>query len=72
MLQLMCTLQVLGLRAVESVQRRVERSDRGQTAAEYLGIVVVVAAIIAALAAAGFGAKIVGGINKMIDKIIGG
>jgi len=34
------------------------RSERGQAAAEYLGVILVVAAIIAAIAASGLGATI--------------
>jgi Flp pilus assembly pilin Flp len=47
------------------------RDERGQTAAEYLGIIVVVAAIIIAIVgqATGISAKVVSGIGKAIDKI---
>jgi Flp pilus assembly pilin Flp len=47
------------------------RDERGQTAAEYLGIIVVVAAIIIAIVgqATGISQKVVSGIGKAIDKI---
>jgi Flp pilus assembly pilin Flp len=47
------------------------RDERGQTSAEYLGIIVVVAAIIIAIVgqATGISAKVVSGIGKAIDKI---
>ena len=47
------------------------RDERGQTAAEYLGIIVVVAAIIIAIVgqATGISQKVVTGIGKAIDKI---
>jgi len=46
--------------------------QRGQTAAEYLGIVVVVAAIIAAIVGAGLDDKIAGALEKAVDSITGG
>jgi Flp pilus assembly pilin Flp len=47
------------------------RDERGQTSAEYLGIIVVVAAIIIAIVgqANGISAKVVSGIGKAIDEI---
>ena len=47
------------------------RDQRGQTAAEYLGIVVVVAAIIAAIVGAGLDKKIADALGKAIDSITG-
>ena len=47
------------------------RDERGQTAAEYLGIVVVVAAIIAAIVGAGLDDKIANALGKAIDGIAG-
>ena len=47
------------------------REERGQTAAEYLGIVVVVAAIIAAIVGAGLDDKIANALGKAIDGIAG-
>jgi len=68
MLQLMCTFQVLGVRAVESLRRRM-RDDRGQTAAEYMGIVVIVAIIIAAIVATKPGQTIANDIKTKIQDI---
>ena len=48
------------------------RSTRGQTAAEYMGILLVVAVIIGALIAADVDGKIASAANSMIDKIAGG
>ncbi len=45
--------------------------QRGQTAAEYLGIVVVVAAIIAAIVGAGLDDKIAKALSSAIDSIAG-
>ena len=47
------------------------RDERGQTSAEYLGIIVVVAAIIIAIVgqATGISQKVVSGLGKAIDKI---
>ena len=47
------------------------REERGQTAAEYLGIVVVVAAIIAAIVGAGLDDKIAKALSSAVDKIAG-
>lgn len=44
--------------------------ERGQTAAEYLGIIVLVAAIIAGLFATDLGDKILTGITDSIDEIL--
>ena len=43
------------------------REQRGQTAAEYMGILLVVAVIIGAIATSGVGDKISGFIGDMID-----
>jgi Flp pilus assembly pilin Flp len=68
MLQLMCTLRVAGLRVASSLNRR--RSDeRGQTAAEYLGIIVIVAIIIAAIATSSLKTDLAGDITKKIQEI---
>jgi pilus assembly protein Flp/PilA len=66
MLHLMCTLKTTGLRFAES--RR--RGEEGQTAAEYLGIVVVIAIIIAAIAGTDIGGDIAKGIQKKIADIL--
>lgn len=72
MLQLMCTLEVLGFRATEALQRRMTRNDRGQTAAEYLGIIVVIAVIVGILAKSDIGDKLKSNILSMIDKVMKG
>ena len=54
-----------------AVRNRVE-SERGQTAAEYMGILLVVAVIIGALIAAKVHTHIADAANTMIDKIAGG
>ena len=48
------------------------REQRGQTAAEYMGILLVVAVIIGAVATSGIGDKISGFANDLIDEINGG
>jgi len=54
-----------------ALRNRVE-DQRGQTAAEYMGILLVVAVIIGALIAADVDGKIATAANSMIDKIAGG
>jgi hypothetical protein len=46
--------------------------ERGQTAAEYMGILLVVAVIIGALIAADVDGKIAKAAGDMVDKIAGG
>jgi len=48
------------------------KDQRGQTAAEYMGILLVVAVIIGALIAADVDGKIAKAANEMVDKIAGG
>ncbi len=48
------------------------RDQRGQTAAEYMGILLVVAVIIGAIATSGIGGKISGLIGSMIDSVSSG
>ncbi|MEU5167114.1 hypothetical protein [Streptomyces mutomycini] len=55
-----------------SVERMKARGDRGQGAVEYLGIIVVVVAIIAALMLTNIGTTIGGAITAQINKITGG
>jgi hypothetical protein len=45
------------------------RGDRGQVAAEYLGVLLVVAAIVAAVAGGGLAARLAGGIAREICRI---
>ncbi len=47
------------------------RGDRGQTAAEYMGIVVIVAIIIVAIATSGLGNTIATNITTKITEIFG-
>ncbi|MFB8040813.1 Flp family type IVb pilin [Streptomyces hydrogenans] len=48
------------------------RGDRGQTAVEYLGIIVVVAAIIIAITGTDIGTSILNAITDKITEITGG
>ena len=48
------------------------KDQRGQTAAEYMGILLVVAVIIGALIAADVDGKIADAAKTMVDKISGG
>lgn len=63
---LYATFTVLGVRLRDRMQE-----DRGQTAAEYLGIVVIVAILIAALSQSKFGAEIGQAISSKITDIAG-
>jgi Flp pilus assembly pilin Flp len=71
MVQLYSTLHVLGVKVGESIRRRAN-GDAGQTAAEYMGIIVIVAAIIAAIVATGLPATIATAISTKITEISGG
>lgn len=64
MLQLVCTLQTMGV----TLRRRLTE-DRGQTAAEYMGIIVIVALIIAAIAASSLKTDIASNITKKVQEI---
>ncbi|MEU9063205.1 hypothetical protein AB0D13_31145 [Streptomyces sp. NPDC048430] len=57
--------------SVERMKARADR-DRGQGSVEYLGIIVVVVAIIAALMLTNIGTAIGGAITAQIAKITGG
>ncbi len=48
------------------------KDEEGQTAAEYLGILLLVAAIILAITKLGIDSKIAGGVQKAVDSITGG
>ncbi|HEX2807276.1 MAG TPA: hypothetical protein VHN80_14020 [Kineosporiaceae bacterium] len=67
----MATLEVMGIKAVESLKDR-RRDDRGQTAAEYLGIVVVIGAIIGVLATTEIGTTLKTAITTAIGKVATG
>jgi pilus assembly protein Flp/PilA len=69
MLELYITLHTLAYTTVDRARSRMVNDDRGQTAAEYLGIIVVVVAIVAAITGSGLGAKIFTAIGAQIDKI---
>lgn len=69
MLYLICTLKSAGLNVSQALGRR--RDDRGQTAAEYLGIIVVVALIITAILGSGIGDTIASAIMTKISEISG-
>ncbi|MFE3825039.1 hypothetical protein [Streptomyces sp. NPDC059092] len=58
--------------AVSKIQKRYETKDRGQTAFEYLGIILVVVAIIGGMAAAGIGTAITTRITGLVGTITGG
>ena len=45
------------------------KEQRGQTAAEYMGILLIVSLIIAALFGAGIGGKIAGGVKDLVADI---
>ncbi|MET7871892.1 Flp family type IVb pilin [Streptomyces cyaneofuscatus] len=55
--------------AVSAIQRRYADKDRGQTAFEYLGIILVVVAIIGAIVATGIGTAISTRINNLVTSI---
>ncbi|MER7697631.1 MULTISPECIES: hypothetical protein [unclassified Streptomyces] len=55
--------------AVSSLQKRYAAKDRGQTAFEYLGIILVVVAIIGAIVATGIGGAISARISGLVDSI---
>ncbi|WP_338672521.1 hypothetical protein V1460_05685 [Streptomyces sp. SCSIO 30461] len=58
--------------AVVRIQRRYGSGDRGQTAFEYLGIILVVVAIIGGMVATGIGAAITTRITGLVNSITAG
>ncbi|MFF4184751.1 hypothetical protein ACFYZ9_16285 [Streptomyces sp. NPDC001691] len=60
--------------AIAHIRRRYTTAarDRGQTSFEYLGIILVVVAIIAGIMATGIGNKITDRIKDQIDKVKAG
>ncbi|MEW2171044.1 hypothetical protein AB0935_13990 [Streptomyces sp. NPDC007027] len=58
--------------AVSALQKRCAAKDRGQTAFEYLGIILVVVAIIGAIVATGIGGAISERISSLVDQITAG
>ncbi|AGK79703.1 hypothetical protein ACFCXC_06770 [Streptomyces microflavus] len=55
--------------AVSTIQKRYAAKDRGQTAFEYLGIILVVVAIIGAIVATGIGGAISARISGLVNSI---
>ncbi|MFF3453334.1 hypothetical protein ACFYXH_03205 [Streptomyces sp. NPDC002730] len=55
--------------AVTKIQKRYETKDRGQTAFEYLGIILVVVAIIGGMVASGIGGAITTRIKGLVNSI---
>ncbi|WP_030202164.1 hypothetical protein [Streptomyces sp. NRRL S-87] len=58
--------------AAAKIRRRYSASDRGQTAFEYLGIILVVVAIIGAIMATGIGGAISSRISGLVNSIASG
>ncbi|MFI1941446.1 Flp family type IVb pilin [Streptomyces purpureus] len=58
--------------AVDRVKARYEAKDRGQTAVEYLGIIVVVVAIVVAITGTDIGQSIKTAITTKIGELTGG
>jgi Flp pilus assembly pilin Flp len=71
MLPLVTRLRVLAFTLAEAVKTRV-RDERGQTSAEYVGLVVLITVLVVAFVAAapGIGQTITNGITTLIQKII--
>jgi Flp pilus assembly pilin Flp len=65
-------LQVRSATALRSFVERLQSEERGQTAAEYLGVLVIVSVIIAAVAGTGVGDDIKNWIHDVVQKISGG
>lgn len=57
---------------VSAIQKRYETKDRGQTAFEYLGIILVVVAIIGGMVASGIGGAITTRITTLVNQIKAG
>ncbi|MFE0512512.1 MULTISPECIES: Flp family type IVb pilin [Streptomyces] len=57
---------------VAYLQARAARSDRGQTAVEYLGIIAVVVAIVLAITGTSIGQTIYNAITDKISEVTGG
>lgn len=56
--------------AMRALRKRARRSDRGQTGTEYLGIIILVAAIITAIFGFGIADNIAGAINDAVNEVI--
>ncbi|MGW0857861.1 hypothetical protein [Streptomyces sp. NPDC002690] len=57
---------------VSAIRKRYAAKDRGQTAFEYLGIILVVVAIIGAILGSGIGGEISTRISDMVRDIVSG
>jgi hypothetical protein len=57
---------------INAIQKRYETKDRGQTAFEYLGIILVVVAIIGGMVASGIGSAITTRITTLVNQIKAG
>ena len=69
-LELATYCQVTAAALMRRTREAVEAED-GQTAAEYIGIILVIVAVIAAVAASGIGTTITEGITEAIDDVKG-
>ncbi|MGW2840531.1 hypothetical protein ACWCWD_22405 [Streptomyces sp. NPDC001493] len=58
--------------AVSVIRKRYAAKDRGQTAFEYLGIILVVVAIIGAILGTGIGGDISERITQLVQNIVSG
>jgi pilus assembly protein Flp/PilA len=67
---LQMTLHTLGVKVSGAIRRRAG-DDSGQTAAEYMGIIVIVTVIIVAIAGTNLGTTIASAISSHITTIIG-
>jgi hypothetical protein len=67
-----CIEAFVGLQSfAKSLAERARQSD-GQTAAEYMGVLLVVSVIIAGVATTGIGQQIVGKMSHLVDQISSG
>ncbi|MGW1462834.1 hypothetical protein ACWCPT_00575 [Streptomyces sp. NPDC002308] len=71
---LKCAIRVNGWAntAVSVMRKRHVAKDRGQTAFEYLGIILVVVAIIGAILGTGIGGEISKRISQLVQNIVSG
>jgi Flp pilus assembly pilin Flp len=68
----LCIRTDAALRTAGRRLRELQSEDRGQTAAEYMGILLIVALVIAALFASGIDTWIKDGVKSQIDNIKSG
>jgi Flp pilus assembly pilin Flp len=67
-----CIEAYVGFESFVLGQAQRVRDNRGQTAAEYMGVLLVVSVIIAAVAQTKVGDQIVGKLKDLVDAIAGG